>query len=126
MIKIRIMLERIALTLLLSNSLLLAAMATDEANGKATVYSNKYQGKKTATGERYDKNGMTAASPTLPLGSKVVVKNKQNGRTATVKINDRETSGGGKVVDLSKSAANKLGVTGTAPVTSKVVSREQK
>ncbi|MFN8655252.1 MAG: septal ring lytic transglycosylase RlpA family protein [Candidatus Obscuribacterales bacterium] len=83
--------------------------------GKATVYSDSYQGKKTASGARYNRHAMTAASAQLPLGTKVKVRNKQNGRSTTVVINDRKARGGA-VIDLSKSAANKLGVKGTAPV----------
>jgi rare lipoprotein A len=91
--------------------------------GRATVYSDSLSGKKTASGERYNKEGMSAASPSLPLGSKVLVTNKKTGRSAIVKINDRESKGGGKIVDLSKAAADKIGVKDTAPVQTKVLSR---
>lgn len=98
------------------------AKARKQAEGKATIYSDSFSGEKTANGERYNKHAMTAASPTLPLGSKVEVENKKTGAKALVRINDRQPKGGGKVVDLSKAAANKLGVKGTAPVKAKVVS----
>jgi rare lipoprotein A len=102
-----------------------SASCTEQREGKATVYSNSFSGKKTATGEKYKKDAMTAASPSLPLGSKVLVKNKATGKSAVVKVNDRQPKGGGKVVDLSKTAANKLGVKGTAPVKAKVLSKKQ-
>lgn len=89
-------------------------------SGKATVYADRYHGKKTASGKRYNKNAMTAASARLPMGSKVVVKNKKNGRSAVVVVNDKMASGGA-VIDLSKAAARKLGVKGTAPVEAKVI-----
>lgn len=98
------------------------AKAPKQVAGKATIYSDSFSGEKTANGERYKKQAMTAASPTLPLGSKVEVENKKTGAKAVVRINDRQPKGGGKVVDLSKAAANKLGVKGIAPVKAKVVS----
>jgi rare lipoprotein A (peptidoglycan hydrolase) len=92
-------------------------------SGKATIYSDKFNGKKTANGERFSQGGMTGASPSLPIGSKVKVTNKATGKSATIKINDKQPRGGGKVVDLSKAAANKLGVKGTANVTTSVVKK---
>lgn len=101
------------------NVMPLNAIAKNGASGQATVYSDKYQGKKTASGERYNKRSMTAASSTLPLGSKVLVRNKHNGHSVTVLINDRKASGGSKL-DLSKAAANRLGITGAGQVSSSV------
>ena len=92
-------------------------------SGKATRYADKYVGRKTANGERYDQRAMTAASAQFPIGSTVKVTNKINGKTVTVRINDKESVGGGKLVDLSKAAAKKLGMTGTAPVTATLVLR---
>jgi rare lipoprotein A len=106
--------------LLVLNLMSLNAIAKNGPSGQATVYSDKYQGKKTASGERYNKRSMTAASSTLPLGSKVLVRNRHNGHSLTVLINDRKASGGSKL-DLSKAAAHKLGITGTAQVSSRVV-----
>jgi rare lipoprotein A len=97
--------------------------AEEGRSGKATVYSDSFQGKKTANGERYDKRAVTAASPTLPLGSKVLVKDKSNGKSIVVKVNDRQPAGGHRVLDLSKAAADKLGVKGTAPVETKVLGK---
>jgi rare lipoprotein A len=96
-------------------------VAQHGGSGKATIYSDKFNGKKTASGERFSQRGMTGASPTLPMGSKVRVTNKASGKSCTVKITDKQPRGGGKVVDLSKAAANKLGVKGTANVTTSVI-----
>jgi rare lipoprotein A len=98
-------------------------VAEHGGSGKATIYSDKFNGKKTANGERFSQSGMTGASPSLPIGSKVKVTNKATGKSATIKINDKQPRGGGKVVDLSKAAANKLGVKGTANVTTSVVKK---
>jgi len=115
----RIIIQALVL-MVVFNATLLDAMAKNGTCGNATVYSDKYQGKRTASGGRYDKRSMTAASSTLPLGSKILVRNKHNGRAATVVINDRKASSGSKL-DLSKAAAKKLGITGTAQVSSRLV-----
>jgi rare lipoprotein A len=91
------------------------------ADGKATIYSNRFAGKKTASGKTYKPHEMTAASNKLPLGSTVKVKNKKTGKNTTVKITDRMSKKSSAVVDLSKGAANKIGVKGTAPVQANVV-----
>src|SRR3954452_1667456 len=57
--------------------------------GKASYYGDEFQGQKTATGERFDQNQLTAAHPTLPLGSEVTVTNPDNGRKVDVEVNDR-------------------------------------
>jgi rare lipoprotein A len=106
-----------------SSDFALKSLAADQVKGKATIYSDSFVGKKTANGEKYNKNAMTAASPSLPLGSKVLLKNEKTGASAVVKINDRQPSAKGRVADLSKATANKLGVKGTAPVEGKVVSK---
>lgn len=89
--------------------------------GKATIYSDKFNGRKTSTGERFSQGGLTAASPSLPLGSKVRVTNKATGKSVTVRINDRQARGGGRVLDLSKASAKQLGVKGTGHVSTKVL-----
>jgi rare lipoprotein A len=90
--------------------------SNDQAAGKATIYSDKFAGKKTATGETYKPQQMTAASNKLPLGSKVIVKNKKTGKKAVVKITDRMSKHSSAVIDLSKGAANKIGVKGTGEI----------
>ena len=78
--------------------------------GEASVYANHFKGKPTATGAPYDPNALTAASRELPLGSRAQVTNLENGKTVTVEINDRGPYAKGRVIDLSKKAADKLGV----------------
>lgn len=86
--------------------------------GIASWYGRDFHGKKTSNGEKYDMYAMTAAHKTLPLGVYVKVKNKNNGREAVVRINDRGPFVKGRIIDLSYAAAKKLGVdiAGTAPV----------
>jgi rare lipoprotein A len=81
-------------------------------------------GRKTTTGERFSSRKMTAAAKDLPLGSKAIVTNLNNGRSAEVKINDCLPPGHGRKVDLAKGAARKLGMIhpGTAAVKATVVS----
>lgn len=77
-----------------------------------------YHGRRTASGERFDTwRGMTAAmrSP-QPFGSHVTVTNRNNGRSVTVRINDRGPFVRGRCIDLSRAAANAIGMGGTAPV----------
>lgn len=104
----------------------LSAESADNASGKATVYSSSFKGKKTATGDTYNPQAATAASRTLPLGSKVIVKNRKTGKSTTVTINDKTGKKSSAVVDLSKGAANKIGVKGTAPVETKVIAAPNK
>jgi rare lipoprotein A len=68
-------------------------------------------GQPTASGESYNPNDLTAASPNLPMGSTVKVTNPETGRSVTVRINDRGPLGHGRSLDLSKSAAEKIGIT---------------
>ena len=86
--------------------------------GVASYYSDKFVGRKTANGERYRKGKRTAAHQTLPFGTRVKVTNLKNGRSVTVRINDRGPFAKGRIIDLSKSAARKIGMlqSGTAKV----------
>lgn len=92
-------------------ALCLAGPAFAES-GIASVYSDHH----TASGERMNPGAMTAAHRTLPFGTMVMVTNRQNGRTAVVRINDRGPFVHGRVIDLSPAAARALGVSGLAPV----------
>jgi rare lipoprotein A len=87
-------------------------------SGKASYYADKFEGRKTASGEIFRQNNMTAAHRTLAFGTKVKVINLANGRSVNVKINDRGPFAQGRIIDLSKKAARKLGIisTGVAPV----------
>lgn len=86
--------------------------------GTASWYGEPFHGRKTASGEVYDMHQMTAAHKTLPLGTRLKVYNKSNGRTVDVRVNDRGPFVAGRVIDLSHAAAKALGVIGpgTAPV----------
>lgn len=105
-------------------------MATDEAaqaqrapavfvqHGIASWYGPGFHGRKTASGERFNQNELTAAHKKLPLGTKATVTNLKNGKTIVVEINDRGPYARGRILDLSKAAADQLGMknAGTTPV----------
>lgn len=97
--------------------------AANKTSGKATIYADSFNGKRTASGKTYRKNEISVASNKLPLGSKVLIKNRKTGKTVTARVNDRMGKHSAAVVDLSKGAARKLGVKGTANVDAKVVSK---
>jgi rare lipoprotein A (peptidoglycan hydrolase) len=78
--------------------------------GTASWYGRRHRGKRTASGERFDEYAMTAAHPYLPLGSQVRVTNLQNGRSVTVRVNDRGPYVRGRIIDLSYAAARELGI----------------
>jgi rare lipoprotein A len=93
--------------------------------GQAGWYGDRYHGRKTASGERFDQNAMTAAHRTLPFGTVVQVKNLTNGRTVEVRINDRGPFGRKtRIIDLSRAAARVLDMerAGVAPVELRIVS----
>jgi rare lipoprotein A (peptidoglycan hydrolase) len=90
-----------------------------EQTGEASSYGQEFQGKTTANGEKFDKSHLTAAHPTLPLGTKAKVTNLKNGKSVDVRINDRGPYAKGRDIDLSQGAAKKLDITtksGIAPV----------
>jgi len=76
--------------------------------GKASFYADKFEGRPTASGEKYKHSKLTAAHKTLPFGTKVRVTNQANKKTVEVVINDRGPYVDGRIIDLSKSAAEKL------------------
>ncbi len=77
--------------------------------GTASWYGRELHGRKTASGDVFDMNGMTAAHRTLPLPSYVRVTNLENGRTVILRINDRGPFVGDRIIDVSAAAATKLG-----------------
>ncbi|HPO07741.1 MAG TPA: septal ring lytic transglycosylase RlpA family protein [bacterium] len=79
--------------------------------GIASWYGEQYNGRQTASGERFNMNAMTAAHRTLPFGSRVRVTNLENGRTEKLRINDRGPFIRGRVIDVSYRAAQRLGFT---------------
>jgi rare lipoprotein A len=76
--------------------------------GTASWYGEYFQGKETASGEPYDMYDMTAAHPSLPLGTYVRVTNLRNGRAVVVRVNDRGPVVDGRIIDLSYGAAKAL------------------
>jgi rare lipoprotein A len=85
-------------------------------SGLASWYGKPFHGRRTASGEVYDMNAMTAAHKTMPLPSYALVRNPANGREVVVKINDRGPFVKGRVIDLSRAAARKLQIGGVAQV----------
>ncbi|WP_028240258.1 septal ring lytic transglycosylase RlpA family protein [Stutzerimonas azotifigens] len=78
--------------------------------GKASFYARMHHGERTANGERHDQNALVAAHRSLPFGTQVRVTNLDNGRQVTVRINDRGPYQTGRIIDLSRAAARKLGM----------------
>ncbi len=76
--------------------------------GQASWYGNEYDGRKTASGEVFHQNRLTAAHKTLPFGTRLKVKNLTNGKTVKVRVNDRGPFVKGRILDLSKGAAKKI------------------
>ena len=89
-------------------------------SGIASWYGPGFHGKKTASGERYNQNAFTAAHKTLPFGTKVFVKNLDNGKSTTVVINDRGPFKSGRIIDLSNAAAKQIGSVGTGTARVKI------
>jgi len=81
--------------------------------GVASYYGRRFHGRLTANGERFNMNAMTAAHKTLKFGTRVRVTNPRNGRSVTVRINDRGPFIRGRTIDLSRAAAQKIGMIGS-------------
>jgi rare lipoprotein A len=123
--------QRAALTLPIAALALAAALAwatganADQAaepvfvqRGEASHYADSLRGRRTASGERFRQDARTAASRVLPLGARVVVTSEETGRSVEVRINDRGPHADGRIIDLSRSAAEEIGLIedGVAPV----------
>lgn len=89
-----------------------------EQVGEASWYGKDFHGEKTASGETFDQHDLTAAHPTLPLGTEATVTNLETGKSVDVEINDRGPYTKGRDIDLSKEAAKEIGINkdGAAPV----------
>ncbi len=87
--------------------------ARDITTGVVSWYGEKFHGRKTASGEVYDKHELTAAHKTLPFGTKVKVTNVRNGKSVVVEINDRGPYAKSRVLDLSQAAFSEIGHTNT-------------
>lgn len=92
-------------------------------HGIVSYYGSEFEGRKTASGEKYSSAELTAAHPALPFGTRVLVTELLNGRSVTVRINDRGPFVKGRIIDLSYLAATKLGIIerGTADVVLQVL-----
>ncbi len=99
-----------------------------DETGIGSWYGTKFHGRKTANGETYDMNGISAAHRTLPLPSIVRVTNLRNGRTLNVRINDRGPYAHGRILDLSRRAAQLLGFEkqGTASIRVRILAKESR
>jgi rare lipoprotein A len=93
------------------------------ADGLASYYGDRFNGRRTASGERFNQHELTAAHRTLEFGTRVLVTNKANGRSVEVTITDRGPYTRGRSIDLSKGAARELGMLGrgVAPVKLRVL-----
>ena len=78
--------------------------------GYASYYARAHHGRRTASGERFDRDALTAAHRTLPYGTRVRVTHLRNGRDVTVRINDRGPFRKGRLIDVSPAAARRLGM----------------
>jgi rare lipoprotein A len=87
-----------------------AANEDELGRGEASWYGPGFHGRRTASGERYNANELTAAHRTLPFGTRVLVRNSGNGKQVVVRINDRGPYARGRVIDLSGAAARVIGI----------------
>lgn len=91
-------------------------VAADDAEGEslgsgvASFYGAKFHGRRTASGERFDMHALTAAHRSLPFGSEVRVTDPRSGRSVTVRINDRGPFSHNRTIDLSRAAAQQIGL----------------
>jgi len=94
------------------------SLGSYSAEGKASYYGARHQGKRTASGERFDMNTLTAAHRSLPFGTRVRVTNLRNDKSVVVRINDRGPYARSRIIDLSLQAAKQLDMlrSGVVPV----------
>jgi rare lipoprotein A len=105
--------KRWAILYIVTYTLLITSCARKVTEtGKASYYADKFNGRKTANGEVFYNSKLTAAHKTLPFGTKVKVTNLRTGKSVKVRINDRGPFVAGRSIDLSKSAAAKIGMVG--------------
>ncbi len=100
----------------------IASAEPDETSGKtlqsgqASWYGPGFHGRRTASGESFNTNDLTAAHRTLPFGTRVRVVNKKTGRSVVVRINDRGPYAHGRIIDLSRASARAIGISGVGSV----------
>jgi len=100
----------VAMLLCVIQGTIQVAIAADVQEGEASYYADSLNGNKTASGELYDKNALSAAHPTLPFGTKVRVTYLETGQSVVVVINDRGPYAKGRIIDLSAAAARQIGL----------------
>lgn len=88
--------------------------------GIVSYYADKFQGRRTASGQRFNKDAFTAAHRSLPFGTKVLVTNLANGKSVIVEINDRGPYSEDRILDLSPAAARKIGLLGRGTVKARI------
>jgi rare lipoprotein A len=86
---------------------------------QATWYGNEFRGSRTASGEKFDPNGLTVAHKSLPFGTCLIVGNPRTGKTVAVRVNDRGPFTKGMTLDLSQGAARAIGMHSTQKVSMK-------
>jgi len=96
-------------------------MFNEIQTGVASWYGPGFHGKKTANGEKFNKNKFTAAHKTLPFNTLVKVINTENGKSVTVRINDRGPYAKDRIIDLSEAAGKKIGITKTGTAFVKIL-----
>ena len=101
----------------------IARTGREVQKGKASYYHDSLHGNPTASGEPYDRNALTAAHRSLPFGTEILVRNLKNGRTVRVTVNDRGPFVNGRIVDLSRRAAEEIALVqdGVTDVTLEIV-----
>lgn len=102
-------------------SLFLFISNVNAQTGIASWYGPGFEGRKTASGEKFRQHSLTAAHKTLKFGTKLKVTNLHNGKTVFVTITDRGPHVKGRIIDLSKAAKTAIGMDGTAKVSLKVI-----
>ena len=113
------------LSLLLIGTISASAKRNYEAQGKASYYANKFHGRRTSSGEFFNQDSLTCAHRTLPFGTYLKVKNQKNGKEVIVRVNDRGPFVKGRVVDLSRAAAEQIGMLQSGVATVEVVQVEK-
>ena len=103
-----------------------AAAAGDATEGKVAYYGSKFNGRRTASGQRFDSNALTMAHRSLPFGTQVRVTNVKNKKSVVVRVNDRGPTTPDRIGDLTTAAAKRIGMTraGVADVKLEVVGKQ--
>lgn len=119
---------RVGLLIALLSIPLLPYSAQHLLKGEASFYARKFHGRTTASGEKYDRNKLTAAHKTLPFGTRVKVTNLRNKKSVEVVVNDRGSYAKGRIIDLSEAAAKRIDMIedGVVPVQVEILPAQKK